>query len=300
MSNVLPFRAGQPTPEQFAEYVSGIELPAEAWPSMAELADRVLRELRHPVGYIATGIEPLDGLLDGGLRGGEVMVVAARPGIGKSAFALQVILNVASDGVPVGLWSLEMSHEAWLRRGIASIASVDNRSVRRGELGPLEMERAVRVGEEIGRLPVLPAIGETTPDNFTAEARAMVKARGAQLLVIDYLQLMQAPPGAFSRENEVAQLSRAIKLTATELDVAVLLIAQLNRDAEDKQPTLANLRESGSIEQDADVVFFIHRPRDGETKRPSDEGWGIVEKNRDGATGRFRLTFEGRHLRFRT
>ena len=272
------------------------ELP---WPDVFKLAVEVMDEAFLPAQFLPTGINPLDELLDGGLRGGEVMVLAARPRVGKSALALQIVMHVAVEGLSVGLWSLEMRDRAWIRRAIAGLATVNNRMLRRGGLTDLEGERLRNVVQSFRRIPIWFAIGASDPETFRLEATEMVN-EGAALLVIDYLQQMQPPAGAYNRENEVATISRIVKQTALELDVPFILLAQLNREAEEKRPNLANLRESGSIEQDADIVLFLHRERDKETGILQNLTWAIVDKNRDGESGSFRLDFDGPHMRFLT
>ena len=268
------------------------------WPDILKTALDVQTEAMTPGNYTPTGIRRLDVLLDGGFRGGEVMVLAARPRVGKSAFALQVILDLLGRDVPVGLWTLEMSQRAWLRRALSQLSGIDLRAIRMGTVPDSQMDTLNRLIVAVGKLPLLFATSASTPAGFADEAREMVERRDAGLLVVDYVQLMEPPPDAYSRENEVAQISRAIKQTSLELDVPVLLLAQLNRDAEERPPTLGNLRESGALEQDADIVTLLHRERDKETRVLSSHTLCIVEKNRDGESGAFALRFDGGHMWF--
>lgn len=259
---------------------------------------RVFCEMEQPPPAMPTGIAELDYLLDDGLRGGEVMVIAARPSIGKSVMALQLVMEVASRGEAVAVWSLEMSHEQWLRRLVASVALVPLRSIRSGRLGEEEMARAARnIGPWYNAPIHFADTSDTTPDGFALEAARAVRGQAVKLLVIDYLQLMQPPPNGWSRENEVATMSRRLKMTALRLGVPIVLLAQLSRSAENRIPTLSTLRESGAIEQDADIVLLLHRDRDEDTQKLKPNALGIVAKNRDGETGSFPLWLDGSHMR---
>ena len=267
-------------------------------PAAADVVPVVLAGLDDPEGWIETGIAPLDRLLDGGLRGGEVCVIAARPGVGKSALALQIILRVVEEW-PVYLWSLEMPPETWLLRAVCSVSGVPMDRARRGELTALEGERVRHVTKEIGRYPLFFSGGPTDPMGWVAEARSAVECDDCRLLCVDYLQLLDPPREAYSRENEVATISRTIKMVANELNVPILLLAQLNRNAEGKSPSLADLRESGAVEQDADIVTFIHREKDAKAHVMENTGRITVAKNRNGRLGTFGIEYDGAHFRFR-
>lgn len=268
-------------------------------PTLRELSDRVLAGIDEPDPWLPTGLGRLDHLLDGGIRPGEVFVLAARPRVGKSALALQFMLNVAETGANVALWSLEMRPEQWARRALCALGGVSPRSVRRGEVSQLERERLVTARQHFDSLPIhIAPTAYTDPNNWRADARCEVEDHDAELLVIDYLQLMQPPPGAKNREQEVATQSRTMKQLANDTGVAILLLAQLNRNAEGKIPTLADLRESGAVEQDADEVFFLHREMDTDKHVLSDNGLGILAKNRDGEAGSFPVRYNWRSYRF--
>lgn len=260
---------------------------------------RVIQSMESPVPPVPLGFTPLDAKMAGGLRPGQVMVLAARPGVGKSALALQFILNVAGRGDPVALWSLEMSPEQWIRRALSFEALVDSKRILTGELNDDEYSRVAWASGRINDAKLIFAdITDTTPDGWRLEATRCVREYGSRLLVVDYLQLMQSPRGAWSRENEVATMSRTVKQTALSLGVPVLMLAQLNREAQDKTPTLRNLRESGAVEQDADMVCFIHRDLNAETGTYNDEGLLILAKQRDGETGAIPVRYERSHYRF--
>lgn len=267
--------------------------------TLKEILWTVMEQLESPVKPVATGIPLLDHMLAGGIRPGEVMVIGARPGVGKSALALQVILHVLDSVGPVSVWSLEMSREQWIRRALATLALVNSRNFRTGRFAEEEHQRILQATAVLHKLPLdFADTMDTTPGAWRMEASRAVRKHGAKLLVIDYLQLMQPPPGAWSRENEVGTISRTVKLAALELDVPIILLAQLNREAQDRPPTLRNLRESGAVEQDADVVLFIHRDLDPETGRHDDDGMLILAKQRDGETGVVPIHYDGPHYRF--
>lgn len=267
--------------------------------AMSEVLWSVFEKLDKPDPVVPTGFEPLDRKLAGGLRGGEVFVLAARPGVGKSALALQFLLHMAEQAGPVTLWSLEMAPEQWIRRALSFRAVVNSQKFRTSNLDADEYPRVAEAAHWLNNLPVHFAdTTDTTPDGWRMEAMRAVREDGAKVLCVDYLQLLQAPPGAWSRENEVSTITRTVKLTALQLDVPVILLAQLNREAQDRAPTLRNLRESGAIEQDADAVCFIHRDIDMETGVLKNDGMLILAKQRDGETGVIPISYESDHYRF--
>ena len=260
----------------------------------------VMAEMEEPPIVAPTGFRQIDGIFDGGLRPGEVCVLAARPGVGKSVFALQTILRLSAEKRRVGLWSLEMSPKQWSRRALSQLSGVNAKNLRRGvaAMNDAEMTAVQQWTPHLLSLPITWANPRATrPQEFRLEASRLVRS-GAELLVIDYVQLMEPDPGAKSREQEVARASRAAKMAAEEYEVPVLMLAQLSRDAEDRMPTLANLRESGALEQDADIVTFLHREKDEETGNRSPDTMVIVAKNRDGETGMARLWFDGATMSF--
>ena len=267
-------------------------------PTLTEAIARVVAEMEDPPQAIPTGLSKLDGMLTGGLRAGEVMVVAARPSVGKSAFTLQVLLHAARRGHPVVLWSLEMSPEQWLRRAISFKTGIAVGTMKQGNLNDTLQDRIRDATTELFTLPLFFGGTWTEPKAVRTQAAYHVDENSAQLLVIDYLQLMDPPEGAHSRENEVAATSRAIKRIALDYGVAVLLVAQLNRNAEGRAPTMADLRESGAVEQDADMIFFLHRERDPDTHILSDHALGILAKNRDGETGTVAMQYDRARFRF--
>jgi replicative DNA helicase len=260
---------------------------------------------------LATHYEDLDGITSG-LQPSELVILAARPGMGKTAFAVNIAENAAvEDKKVVGIFSLEMSREALLLRLLCSQARVDSHKLRQGFLGREDFEKITAASANLGesRLYI-----DDTPALSLHEMRA--KARRLQqsqqqldLIVVDYLQLMAAAPAGGGRryENrtqEVSAISRGLKALAKELRVPVLALSQLSRAPEsrggDHRPQLADLRESGSIEQDADVVMFIFREEVYNRDNPDLEGLAelIIAKQRNGPTGKIDLAFLKRFTRF--
>ena len=260
---------------------------------------------------LATHYEDLDGITSG-LQPSDLVILAARPGMGKTAFALNIAENAAvEDGKVVGVFSLEMSREALLLRLLCSQARVDSHKLRQGFLGREDCEKITAASSLLGesRLYI-----DDTPALSLHEMRA--KARRLQqsqqqldLVVVDYLQLMAAAPvgGGRRYENrtqEVSAISRGLKALAKELHVPVLALSQLSRAPEsrggDHRPQLSDLRESGSIEQDADVVMFIFREEVYNRDNPDLEGQAelIVAKQRNGPTGKIDLAFLRSFTRF--
>lgn len=257
------------------------------------------------VSGVETGFFELDEMTDG-LQQGEMIIVAARPSMGKTAFALNIAEHAAaSNGVPVGVFSLEMGKQQLAQRLLCSRSGVDSHRVRRNQLGEDDFgQLAMAVGE----LSDAPLYIDDTPGlsllGLRAKGRRMKARHDIQLLVVDYLQLMSAS-GAESRQQEVSVISRGIKALARELSVPVICLSQLNRAAESREghrPRMSDLRESGSIEQDADVVMMLHREdyyhRGDEEYEPNNVAEVIVAKQRNGPTGVVKLHFNEGATRF--
>jgi replicative DNA helicase len=256
---------------------------------------------------VPTGFTSLDSMT-GGFQNSDMIIVAARPSMGKTAFVLSIARNAAVDhGKPVGFFSLEMSSQQLVMRLICAEARVDAQSVRTGRL-PDEQWR--NLSTRIGKLYNAKIFIDDTPALSILELRAKARRLKAEhdvaMIVVDYLQLMSGPKNAQSREQEISQISRSLKALAKELNIPVVALSQLNRAVEtssDKRPMLANLRESGAIEQDADVVIFIHRPEKyGLTRDDGSSAEGVAEiiigKQRNGPTGEVELAFINQYARF--
>jgi replicative DNA helicase len=278
------------------DFIDPAQLVREGFESVQRLAER-----RDGVTGVPTGFLDLDDMTRGFQRG-RLNLIAARPSMGKTAFALNVAYHAASNGHRVGFFSLEMSREELFMRLLASIGRLDGHRLQSGYLSQTDYGRiSAAMGE-------IEASGFHVDDSPTlgmldvrGKARRLKSKHGLSLLVIDYLQLMQMPK-AENRNLAVADISRGLKLLARELDLPVVALSQLSRDTErrgDKRPMLSDLRDSGALEQDADVVLFIHRPEVyGQT--PDNAGLAeiIIAKQRNGPTGQINLRWSKESTRF--
>jgi replicative DNA helicase len=258
------------------------------------------------VAGVRTGFKELDQLI-GTLGPGSLNIIAARPAMGKTAFALTIAQNAAlKEGVGVGIYSLEMPAAQLTLRMMCSEARIDMNRVRQGQLTDRDFSRLVDVASRLSEAPIYI---DDTPDltlmELRARARRLVSQSQVGLIIIDYLQLMSGPGSGKSGENrqqEIAAISRGLKALARELGIPIIALSQLSRAVEarpNKRPMLSDLRESGSIEQDADLVMFIYR--DEYYNRHSEKA-GIAEiivgKQRNGPTGTVELQFHASHVRF--
>ena len=263
-----------------------------------------LYERKEMVTGVPTGFKDLD-KLTAGFQPAELIVVAGRPSMGKTAFCLNIATYAAFAGVGVALFSLEMAKEQLVLRMLCSEARVDNSKVRAGYLGERDFPKlanaAARLHEALIYIDDTPAISVL---ELRAKARRLVRDREKKvgLVVVDYLQLMRGMGTAANREQEISEISRSLKALAKELSVPVVAISQLNRRVEDrgdKRPMMADLRESGAIEQDADVIAFIYRDEVYNSKS-ADKGIAeiIVAKQRNGPIDTVRLAFLNEITRF--
>jgi replicative DNA helicase len=277
---------------------------------LPQVADRIdylyQRENQGSVTGIPTGFDDLDERTSG-FQPGDLIIVAGRPSMGKTAFSLNIAENVALDTKkPVAVFSMEMGATQLATRMIGSVGRLDQHRMRNGNL---EDEDWARLTTALGKLNDAPIFIDEGAglSSFDVRARARRLHRqtgGLGLIVVDYLQLMSGTSGRASenRATEISEISRSLKSLAKELDVPVVALSQLNRSVEqrpDKRPVMSDLRESGAIEQDADLILFIYRD---EVYNPDSEDKGtaeiIIAKQRNGPIGRVRLTFLGQHTRF--
>lgn len=253
---------------------------------------------------IPTGFTDLDNMT-AGLHNSDLIIIAARPAMGKSAFAINIATNAAiKSNVPVALFNLEMSKEQVGNRILCSEAMIDSNKVRTGQLGDDDW---VKLANTIGILSDAPIYIDDTPGISIMEIRAKCRKlkleRNIGLVVIDYLQLIQGTGGRnSSREQEISEISRSLKIIAKELDIPVIALSQLARATEkrdDKRPMLSDLRESGAIEQDADIVMFLYRD-DYYNKESEDRNLAevIISKHRGGSTGTVKLAWMGSFTKF--
>ena len=262
-----------------------------------------LTQSDHQLTGVSSGYEALD-FKTGGWQPTDLIILAARPSMGKTALALSMARNAAiDDNKAVGIFSLEMSREQLALRLLCAEARVNMQRVRTGRIKDEEFNR---LASYVGKLEHAKIFIDDTPGisilELRAKSRRMVDEYGVKLLVVDYLQLMTAPNIKESREREIASISRALKGLAKDLKVPVIALSQLNRSVETRtggKPMLADLRESGSIEQDADVVVFIHRSKDQDAP-PEELGRAniIIAKQRNGEVGEVDLAWVGEYARF--
>ncbi len=270
-----------------------------------ERLERIFSEGRRITG-LATGYAGLDNET-AGLQPSELVILAARPSMGKTALALNIAENVAvRNREPVAVFSLEMSKESLLLRMLASEARVDAHKFRTGHMGRDDWNKITRALTSLGDAPLwIDDSASSTVLEMGAKARRLKRDRGLSLMIVDYLQLV-VPTNTgrgTNRQEEVSSISRALKGLAKELKVPVVVLSQLTRapEREDRKPQLSDLRESGAIEQDADVVLFINRPNFYKTDLPEEDrnkAELIIAKQRNGPTGNLNFVFLARHTRF--
>jgi len=244
---------------------------------------------------IPTGYRDLDRKL-AGLHPTNLVVIAARPGMGKTALALNVAQNVALQGHTVAIFSLEMSREEVVSRMLCAQGRIDSQRLRTGRLSEADFTKLSNAASALYKKPIYvddsPGL---TVTEIRAKARRLRRRPGLDLVVVDYLQLMHGSGGE-NRQQEIALISRSLKNLARELDVPIIALSQLNRAVEareDKRPRLGDLRESGAVEQDADVVMFIYRDEYYHPDRVEVKGVAevVIAKHRQGAVGKVEMTF---------
>jgi replicative DNA helicase len=262
-----------------------------------------LYDRREMITGVPTGFTELDRLTSG-FQSSDLIIIAGRPSMGKTALALNIARHAAVEAdTPVGIFSLEMNKAQLGMRMLCSEARVDSQKMRSGFLSERDWPRLTRAAGTISEAPLFiddtPAISAI---ELRAKSRRLKRDRDLGLIIVDYLQLMRGSPGSERREQEISEISGSLKALAKELDVPVVALSQLNRRVEerhDKRPQLADLRESGAIEQDADVIAFIYRDEVYHPDSP-DQGRAeiIIGKQRNGPTGRAKLTFLTQYTRF--
>jgi replicative DNA helicase len=316
-------------------YDSGFSDFSAALRTAIDMAANAYKRAGHLSG-LATGLHDLDRLM-GGLQSSDLVILAGRPGMGKTALATNVAYNVARawrgesqpdgairtvDGGIVGFFSLEMSAEQLATRVIAEQAGVPSSDIRRGAIHEDQFDRIVEAAQEMQKMPLyIDQTGGISIGQLAARARRLKRQRGLDLLIVDYIQLLQSSSrrASDSRVQEVTEITTGLKALAKELAVPILALSQLSRQVEsreDKRPQLSDLRESGSIEQDADVVLFVFReeyylknrkPKEGteeffkwqaEMEQVAGRAEVIIGKQRHGPTGTVELHFDADVTRF--
>jgi replicative DNA helicase len=255
----------------------------------------------------STGYKDLDGKLQG-LQNGDLIIVAARPSMGKTALAMNIVENfILNKEIPGGVlvFSLEMPAESLTTRLLASNAKIDQQKVRSASMNQTDLKKFMESSSKLKDLPLyIDDSSMLSPMELRARARRIARQepKGLSLIVVDYLQLMQLPASQENRVNQISEISRSLKMLAKELNVPVIALSQLNRAVEqrpNKRPIMADLRDSGAIEQDADVILFIYR--DEVYNEDSEEGNKaeiIISKQRNGPIGKINLTFLKEFTRF--
>ena len=254
---------------------------------------------------IKVGISSVDNFL-GGFNKGNLIILAARPGVGKTSFALNIAYNIAASSrynprKSVAFFSLEMSNSELSKRVISSTLHIDSEKLRLGTLEESDWDDLYDFWHDT--LPNVNFVMDDTPAITVLDIKSKLrKINNLGLVVIDYLQLMNSSKNTESRVQEISELTRSLKLMAKEIDVPVVLLSQLSRgvEKEDRTPRLSDLRDSGSIEQDADIVMFLSRPMGADTEAKNQNVCEVlVEKNRHGSTGKITLQWDGSHTSFK-
>jgi len=290
-------------------FYSTREIVKDAFKAIEKLYDR--KEL---ITGVPSGFIDLD-TMTAGLQSGDLVIVAGRPSMGKTALVVNMVEHAAvhsEEKVPTLIFSLEMSKEQLVQRMLCSVAKVDASRLRTGHLAESDWPKLTNAAGLLSEAPVYiddtPAISVL---ELRAKARRLKAEKGIGMLIVDYLQLMQGSSGSESRQQEISEISRSLKALAKELRVPVVALSQLNRSLEnrtDKRPIMADLRESGAIEQDADVIMFIYREsvyceacrsREKTCEKGHDkDAEVIIGKQRNGPIGTVHLTFRGEFTRF--
>lgn len=252
---------------------------------------------------IPSGFHALDNMTSG-FQSSEFIIIGARPSVGKTAFALSMAANIAiGRKIPVGVFTLEMSDMALMQRLIASEARIPSQVIRTGMLRTSDFANLTNAASRIYDSPLW--ISDTPGMrllDLRAQARRMVGQHGVRMIIVDYLTLITNENMELARHEQIAEVSRSLKALARELEVPVIALSQVSRDTEGKRPLLSNIRESGSIEQDADVVLFLHRERNVE--KESTEALNVIEtelivaKQRNGPVGTIQIAFVPRYTKF--
>lgn len=274
------------------KFVTARDILPETYETIQKLADN-----KHELRGVPSGFKHLDDKL-GGFQKSDLIILAARPSMGKTSLALDIARKAAmTHNIPVGIFSLEMSALSLMDRMLSSEANVDSWKMRTGNLREQDW---LDLTDAMSRLQKAPILIDDQPGNsilkMRSTARRMKMEHGLGMIIVDYLQLITTTKNFDSMVNQVTEISRSLKSLARELNVPVIALSQLNRSVETRggKPKLSDLRDSGSIEQDADVVMFIHRDKESETHIAEI----LIEKHRNGPTGTVELVFDGSKTTF--
>jgi replicative DNA helicase len=276
---------------------------SEDYLSLADIMPGTLEEIDAQLSGVPTGFADLDAVTNG-LHPGQMVVVAARPAIGKSTLGLDLARSASiHHGLTSAIFSLEMSRNEIAMRLLSAEASIALNHLRSGTMSDADWQKLARKMSAVSEAPLfIDDSPNMTMMEIRAKCRRLKQRHDLRLVVIDYLQLMSSGKKVESRQQEVSEFSRSLKLLAKELEVPVVAISQLNRGAEqrtDKKPMMSDLRESGSIEQDADMVLLLHREDAYERESPrAGEADFILAKHRNGPTANITVAFQGHYSRF--
>lgn len=280
----------------------GFKSLREVLPETVDRLDK-LHQSGGDITGLSTGYTEFD-KMTAGLQPGDLVIIAGRPSMGKTTFAVNIAENAAiGHNQPTAIYSMEMGAEQLAFRMISSLGRVDQTHLRTGKFPDEDWNRINTAVQLMSEAPIFiddtPAL---SPTEVRARARRLKREHGLGLIVVDYLQLMQVPGNTENRTAEISEISRGLKALAKELEVPVIALSQLNRSVEqrtDKRPVMSDLRESGAIEQDADLICFIYREEvyDADTPRKGIADI-IISKQRNGPIGEFPLTFVGKYTKF--
>lgn len=288
--------------EQKVRGQTGLRAISDVLSKTVEQIDHLF-ETKGAVSGVATGFTDLDKMTTG-FQPGDLVIVAGRPAMGKTTFAMNVAETAAISGeLPVAVFSMEMPGEQLAMRLISSLGRIDQHHIRTGELTDEDWPRITSAISMLSETKLF--IDDTpamSPSEVRTRARRIKREHGLGLIIIDYLQLMQVAGGSENRATEISEISRGLKALAKELGIPVIALSQLNRGLEqrpDKRPIMSDLRESGAIEQDADIILFVYRD-EVYNEDSADKGMAeiIVGKQRNGPIGKVRLAFRGKYTRF--
>ncbi|MCF7927901.1 MAG: replicative DNA helicase [Spirochaetales bacterium] len=284
------------------QHSAGYRAAREILPATIEAIEKLYQTKKNYTG-VPAGFDDLDALTSG-FQQSEMVILGARPSIGKTALALTMAANIAiRQSIPVGFFTLEMSEQALMQRLLSMEARLDSNRLRTGLLKQSDFQSIL---EASGRIYEAPLFIDDTPSmkllDLRAQARRMKAQEDLQIIFVDYITLVTAENTELPRHEQIAETSRSLKALARELQIPIVVLSQLRRETEGKRPTLADIRESGSIEQDADVVLFLHRDRSGEDDEETSpsviETELIVGKQRNGPIGTLKLAFLPRYTKF--
>ncbi len=279
-------------------FVAARDLLSQSFAHISEMASNP-----NNITGIPTGFTKLDEMISG-LNKSNLILIAARPAMGKTSFALNIAHYAAMKAnARVGIFSLEMSDEEIINRIWFSEAMVENNKIRSGDMKPNDWERLTLALSKLSSANIyIDDTAAVSPMDMRAKCRRMMAEKGLDLIIVDHIQLMQSSRRTENRQQEITEISRSLKMLAKDLNIPVVALSQLSRASDgrtDKRPMLSDLRESGAIEQDADIVMMLYRDDyyNKDTERPG-EAEVIIAKNRSGSTGTVRLSWQGEFTKF--